>query len=200
MGTNVTTGRQPGADAPAPAKQPLVKKLFWWVLALPILLVIALVTHTVYLLDFTHVLAGSLWTGADIFMGFFVGPVMRRLAPDQRRAVINWLTPRTLLYLPVLGATTGTAGWYLSTWMHLLSPGNPSRPWVFGALCVITILVITGFGFLLPNSIRTYMELQKERPDFEKMFRLNRRNNMMAGMQGVMQVLIIIIMARLATM
>lgn len=195
MGTNVSTGPAPGAAA-VPRK-PLVKRLFWWVVVLPIALIIAIITHRLYLLNLIHVLSGTLWTGADIFMGFFVGPVLRKLTPEQRTAVINWLTPKTMLYLPVLAATTGTGGWYMATWLGMMMPGNPNRPWIIAALVVITILAITGFGFLLPNSVRTYLELQRDKPDIDKIYRLNRRNNYMAGVQGVMQVAIIVIMAKL---
>ncbi|MCL6452906.1 MAG: hypothetical protein K6T78_04650 [Alicyclobacillus sp.] len=182
---------------PDPAPKPLFRKLTWWVVALPILLFVALAMHSLYWLNFAHVISGVLWTGADIFMGFFVGPVLRRLNPDQRKAVITWLVPRTMLYLPVLAFTTGTAGWFMANWLHMLDPGNPTRPWIFAALTVITLLAVSGFGILLPNSIRTYLELQRKPPNIEKVLRLNRNNNRLAGVQGVLQVVIILIMARL---
>lgn len=148
-----------GVPVPDPAAKPLVRKLTWWVLVLPLVMFYALVAHSLYWLNWAHVISGVLWTGTDIFMGFFIGPVLRRLAPDQRKAVIQWLVPKTMLYLPVLAFTTGTAGWYLAGWLGMLAPGSPQRPWIFAALVVITILALTGFGFLLPNSIRTYLEL-----------------------------------------
>lgn len=185
-------------QAPGQASgKPLVRKLTWWILILPIIMFIAMAIHSPYWLNWAHVLSGVLWTGTDIFMGFFVGPILRRLTPEQRTAVINWLVPKTMLYLPVLAFTTGTAGWFLSSWLNMLAPGSPSRMWIFAALIVITILALTGFGFLLPNSIRTYLELQKSQPNLEKVFRLNRRNNMLAGVQGVFQVVIILIMSHL---
>lgn len=178
--------------------KPLVRQLFWYVLILPAVMFAAIATHNLYWLNLSHVLSGALWTGTDIFMGFFLGPILRKLAPDQRKAVINWLTPKTMLYLPVLAFTTGTAGWTLSMWLGMLTPGNPLRVWVFAALAVITILAVQGFGILLPNSIRTYRELQKAQPDVEKIFRLNRRTNRLAGAQGAFQIVIILIMSHLA--
>ncbi len=177
---------------------PLAHKLTWWVLAFPLVMTMALIRHNYYWLDFSHVMAGALWTGTDIFMGFILGPILRRLTPDQRKAVINWLTPKTLLYVPVLAITTGTGGWFLASWMGMMVPYNPARPWVIVALVVIGILTVQGFGILLPNSIRTYAELQKPSPDLNKIFRLNRRNNVLAGFQGVLQVAIILVMAHLA--
>ena len=186
------------ATLPPEPKPSLARQLTWWVLVFPVAMTVAVIQSSMYWLDFVHVMSGALWTGTDIFMGFILGPILRRLDPPQRKAVIGWLTPRTLLYLPVLAFTTGTAGWILSTWMGIVAPMNPARPWVIAALVIIAILAVQGFGILLPNSLRTYRELQKPVPDLNKIFRLNRQNNMLAGFQGVLQVAIILVMAHLA--
>lgn len=180
-------------------QRPLVQRLFWWVLLLPITLFVAVGIHSLYLLDFAHVFSGCLWTGTDIFMGFFIGPIMRRLTPEQRRAFIHWLTPKTMLYLPVLAFTTGTGGWIMANWDGYLKANSPERVWIYGALIIITILTLQGFGILLPNSIRTYLELRKEQPNIEKITRLAKRTNRLAGIQGILQILIILVMAQLAT-
>lgn len=160
-------------------------------------MVAGLMLDNIYLLDFAHVMSGALWTGTDIFMGFFVGPVLRRLQPDQRQAFISWLVPKTMLYLPVLAATTGTAGWLMATRLGMLQASNPDRIWIYLALGVLTVLSVQGFAVLLPNSIRVYLELQKPTPDSAKIFRLNKKNNSLAAIQGAFQVAIILIMARL---
>lgn len=186
----------PSLSAPA-SETSLLRKLTWWVLVLPAIMVAAIIGNNLYWLNFSHVMSGVLWTGTDIFMGFFVGPIMRKLDPQQRRAFINWLTPKTMLYLPILAATTGTAGWTMANRLGMMMPQSPDRPWILLALGVIAVLTLQGFGILLPNSIRTYRELQKSRPDVDKIFRLNRRTNRLAGIQGIFQVAIILIMARL---
>ena len=175
----------------------LRRNLTWWVCVLPAGMILALAAHSPFWLDFVHVMAGVLWTGTDIFMGFILGPVLRHLEPEQRRAAINWLTPKTMLYVPVLALTTGTAGWFLAQWQNMLALDNPARPWVFLAIVDICLLSVQGFGILLPNSIRTYVELRKTVPDTAKIFRLNRRNNRLAGLQGILQVIIILIMVHL---
>jgi hypothetical protein len=176
----------------------LARKMAWWVLILPALMIAALLGHNLSLLNFTHVLSGVLWTGADIFMGFFLGPIMgKRLSPEQRGAVIKWLTPKTMLYFPVLAITTGTSGWYMANWLGMLSPESAARSWIVAALIIITFLAITGMGILLPNSIRTYLELQKAKPDIQKIFHLNQRNNILAAVQGTFQIIIIIVMSHL---
>lgn len=185
--------------AHAPAVLPLRSQLTWWILILPAVLLVALAIHNLPLLDYTHVLSGALWTGADLFLGFIIGPVMRRLEPPQRRAVIQYLVPRTLLYMPVVAFTTGTAGWFLANWMGLLDETNPLRPWVFVALAIVLILTAVGLGVLLPNNLRIYRELQREQPDIARITRINRTNLMLAGVQGTFQVIIIMVMAHLAT-
>jgi uncharacterized membrane protein len=189
---------EPGT-ASVPAHPSLVSQLTWWVLVLPAAMIVALAAQNTFLLNYTHVLSGVLWTGADLFLGFILGPVMRRLNPLQRKAVITYLVPRTLLYMPVLALTTGTAGWYLSNWQGLLLPENPMRPWVFAALAIIFILTIQGMGILLPNNLRIYRELQQPEPNIERIVRINRTNLALSGVQGVLQVLIILVMAYLAT-
>lgn len=182
-----------------PTTQSLVSQLTWWVLVLPAAMVIALAAGNLFLLNFTHVLSGALWTGADLFLGFILGPVMRRLDPLQRKAVITYLVPRTLLYMPVVALTTGTAGWFLSDWLGLLLPDNPLRIWVLVALGLIFLMTVQGLGILLPNNLRIYRELQHPQPNVERISRINRTNLTLSGLQGVLQVLIIMVMAHLAT-
>jgi uncharacterized membrane protein len=182
----------------APVAASLWSQMTWWILALPAAMIVALAVHSVYLLDYTHVLSGALWTGADLFLGFILGPVMRRLEPPQRKAVITFLVPRTLLYMPVVAITTGTAGWFLATWEGFLDSSSPMRLWVFAALAIIAILTVQGLGVLLPNNLRIYRELQRPQPDIARVVRINRTNLVLSGIQGVFQVLIILVMAHLA--
>jgi len=160
-------------------------------------MLVALARHDLRLLNWIHVLAGALWTGADIFMGFILGPVLRRLDIPHRTAVIAYLVPRTLLYFPAVSLTTGTAGWYLASWLGMAAPANAQFPWVVGSLILITLMTILGLGILLPNSVRIWLELQKAEPNRAFIVGLNRYNIQIAGAQGVMQVAIIALMAQL---
>lgn len=182
---------------PASAPAPIARQMTWWILALPAAMVAGLWAHNVYLLDWTHILSASLWTGADLFLGFVLSAVLRRLSPAERKAVIQYLVPRTILYLPIAALTTSTAGWYLATWFGFLLPGNANRPWVFAALVITSILTIQGLGILLPNQVRIWRELQKPQPDPDKIWRINRVNLRLAGVQGALQVLILLVMAHL---
>jgi hypothetical protein len=177
--------------------QPLHRQLLWWTLVFPIVMVVAIVVHDLRLLNWIHVLSGTLWTGADIFMGFILGPVMRRLEVPQRTAVIRYLVPRTLLYFPAVSLTAGTAGWYLASWLGMLAPASAQFPWIVAALVLITLMTILGLGILLPNSVRIWLELQKPEPNRELIVGLNRFNLINAGVQGAMQVIIIVVMSHL---
>jgi len=48
----------------------------------------------------------------------------------------------------------------------------------------------------LPNSVRIWRELRRPEPDRERIVRLNRINIWLAGMQGLMQIAIILVMAK----
>ena len=67
------------------------------------------------------------------------------------------------------------------------------------ALVLVTLMAIQGIGYLLPTSLRICFELQKERPDGAWIGRTMSRFYYVVASQGVMQVAIIIVMARLVT-
>ena len=182
---------------PASEPTPLWQQLTWWTLGFPIVMVIALIGSSFFWLNWIHVLSGSLWTGADLFMGFMLGPVMRRLQPPQRAAVISYLVPRTILYFPMVSLTTSTAGWIMAAHLGYLATSSPDFWWVIGALIIVTLLTIQGLGIFLPNSIRMWLEMKKPQPDVTKIGRLAHVNFSLAGLQAVFQVGIIIIMSRL---
>lgn len=150
-------------------------------------------------INFVHVICGVLWTGTDLFMGFVVGPVMRSLPPPARRAMILRLMPKTLFLLPTLAIITGTTGWYHARMLGLLETPWPEYGWVLAALVIVTILTVQGFGVLLPTNLLVYFEMRKPAPNIERVGRLMRRYIYAVAFQGVMQVAIILVMARFVT-
>ncbi|OGT84007.1 MAG: hypothetical protein A3H91_08710 [Gammaproteobacteria bacterium RIFCSPLOWO2_02_FULL_61_13] len=175
--------------------QPLWRQLTWWVLLFPAAMFLAIGMHSVYLLNWVHVLSGVLWTGADLFMGFIIGPVLRSLEIKTRTAFIAYMVPRTLLYFPVVALTAGTAGWYLAAWLGFTDPGHPKYLWAMISLGLVMLMTVVGLCLLLPNTLRIWLELKKSQADREKITRLNRYNIWLSGGQGVMQVAMILIMA-----
>lgn len=182
------------SEAPLPMA-PLWRQMTWWVLLFPAAMFLAIGLHSVYLLNWVHVLSGVLWTGADLFMAFIVGPVLRSLDLRSRTAVIAYLVPRTLLYFPVVALTAGTAGWHLAGWLGYNHPDSPLHLWALLSLGLVLLMTVVGMGVLLPNSLRIWSELKKPAPDRNRIVRINRINFWVAGAQGVMQVAMILIMA-----
>jgi hypothetical protein len=159
----------------------------------------AIVVGNLWLLNFLHVLAGGLWTGIDLFMGFVVGPILRACPFEARRAVITRLTPKTLFIMPTLSISTGTSGWFLARQLGFLDLDYPQFGWVAAALVIVTILTVQGLGYLLPTNLRVYFELRKANPDGAKVSAMMSRYFYVVAFQGAMQVAIIIVMARFAT-
>jgi uncharacterized membrane protein len=152
-----------------------------------------------FLLNFMHVMSGVLWTGIDLFMGFFVGPALRSAPFEARRAVTMRLVPRTLFLMPTLAIITGTTGWFHAKQLGFLDTPWPQYGWVLAALIIITILTIQGLGLLLPTNFRVYLELRKAEPDRERIGRLLKSYVYLVGFQGVMQIAMIVVMAKFVT-
>jgi hypothetical protein len=159
----------------------------------------AVLGDDLWFLDFVHVMAGVLWTGIDLFMGFVIGPIMRAVSLDTRRAIITRLMPRTLFLMPMLAIVTGTSGWYLAKRLGFLDLGYPQFWWVVAALAIIVLLTIQGMGVLLPTNLRVYLELRKPNPDLSRIGGWMRKYVFVTAFQGTMQVVMILIMARFAT-
>lgn len=159
----------------------------------------AILSPSLWFLDFVHVMAGSLWTGIDLFMGFVIGPVLRGVSLDTRRAMIAGIIPRTLILMPTLSTITSTAGWFLAVRMGFLDVGYPQFWWVIAALAIVTVLTVQGLGYLLPMNLKLYFEISKPSPDPDKLKRWMRTYVRVVAVQGTMQILIIVVMARFAT-
>jgi hypothetical protein len=170
-----------------------------WSLGAIAIMIVAIVSHDRWFLNFVHVFTAVLWTGVDLFMGFVVGPILRRLDPGSRRAVILRLAPRMLFLMPTLAIVGGTSGWFLAEQLGYVNLPFPQLWWVIAALAILVVLTIQGLGILLPTNLRVYFELRKPRPDGARIGRLMRLYIFIVASQGVMQLAIIVIMARFAT-
>jgi len=159
----------------------------------------AIMSHDHWFLNFVHVICGVLWTGIDLFMGFIVGPILRRVDVSVRREIILRLVPKTLFLMPTLSIITGTTGWYLAKDLGLLGVPWPQFAWVVAALVLVVLMTIQGVGYLLPTNLRVCFELRRPNPDFPKIGRMMRSFFMAVAAQGTMQVVTIVIMARFVT-
>lgn len=155
-------------------------------------LIFTLNRGSITLINYVHIMAGALWTGIDLFMGLILGPVLGGVAPVERANVFKRLTPKMTFFMPVIATVTITAGINVAQRMGIFSLTNPK---IDAALIIVAILTIQGFGILLPNEIRILRQLLSDKPDIEKISRLGMRNARLGGIQGIMQLSIIFIMA-----
>jgi hypothetical protein len=162
-------------------------------------IIAAILGNSIWFLNWVHVMTGALWTGIDLFMGFVIGPVLRRVSLDVRRAMIAGIIPRTLILMPTLSIITSTAGWFLAVRLGFLEVGYPEFGWVIAALAIVTVLTVQGLGYLLPTNLKLYFEILKDQPDPAKLGRWMRTYVRVVAVQGTMQVAIIVVMARFAT-
>jgi uncharacterized membrane protein len=184
---------------PARVAAPLRGRYFAAAAVAIAVMIAAIRGNSLWFLDFVHVMAGVLWTGIDLFMGFVIGPVLRRVSLDTRRAMIAGIIPRTLVLMPTLSAITTTAGWFLAVRLGFLDLSYPAFYWLIAALAIVTVLTVQGLGYLLPMNLRLYFEIQKEAPDHDKLKRWMRTYVRIVAFQGTLQVAIIVVMAKFAT-
>jgi hypothetical protein len=178
----------------------LIRWNYLWYAAVALVVMIAAISsHHLWFLNFVHVFCGLLWTGIDLFMGFVLGPILRVVDLAARKAVLLRLTPRTLFLMPTLAIITGTTGWYLAEDMGFAAMGWPQYAWVAAALMLVILMTIQGIGYLLPTNFRVCLELQKDNPDNARIALLTNRYFLAVALQGVTQIVTIIIMARFAT-
>jgi len=164
-----------------------------------VVMTVAITSHERWFLNFVHVICGVMWTGIDLFMGFIIGPILRRLDLSVRREIIIRLVPKTLFLMPTLSIITGTAGWFLAKDLGFLDVPWPQFAWVAAALILVVLMTILGTGYLLPTNLRVCMQLRRPDPDFHRISRMMRNFFLAVAVQGTMQVLTIVIMARLVS-
>jgi hypothetical protein len=188
------------ALAPTADAHPIIQfRYLWWAMASILVMIVAIQSRHFWFLTFVHILSGILWTGIDLFMGFVIGPTLRQMDTDSRRAFVNRLVQRMIFLMPTLGILTTTSGWFLASRMGFFSLPFPEFGWIVAALAVVTLLKIQGFGVLLPLELRVIFELRKPNPDLDQVGRWMRRFVRVVAFQGVMQVGIIVIMTKLRT-
>lgn len=168
----------------------------WYVAAVLAIMVVAIVIKNLWLLNFVHVFSSLLWTGVDLFMGFVLGPILRRVDISIRREIMKQLTPRTLFLMPTVSIVAGTTGWFLAAHLGYTAFGWPEYYWVAAALLLVTLMTILGLGFLTPVNVFVCLELQKDKPDLTRVSARMRWYFYAVATQGAMQLAIIVVMTR----
>ena len=140
-------------------------------------------------------MTGGMWTGIDVFMGIFGRTVMMRISPASRVEVAKRLVPTMLFLMPSMASVATTAGYLLA---NRIGAWNLGSVYIQGTVIVVAVLLVQGFGILLPNELRVFSELRRDSPDTGKIVKLSMRNLNVSGSQAIFQIIIIYIMANLA--
>lgn len=184
-------------SASQPTPQGIIRwRYLWWALTAVVAMIGVIWIGNFWLLDFVHVFSSLLWTGIDLFMGFVLGPILRRLDISARRDVVRQLTPRTLFLMPAISIISGTTGWFLAVRLGYTALDWPQYAWVAAALVLVTLMTIQGLGFLTPVNVAVCLQLQQEKPDMAKITPWMNWYFYAVALQGVMQVAIIVVMTR----
>jgi hypothetical protein len=174
-------------------------RYLWWSLAALGVMVAAIAAGSLWFLNFVHVLSSLLWTGVDLYMGFVLGPILRRLDLSVRRGIVMQLTPKTLFLMPTVSIIAGTTGWFLAVQLGYTALPWPAYGWVAAALTLVTLMTILGLGFLTPVNVWVCLELQKPEPDLKRIGFWMQRYFYAVAAQGLMQIAIIVVMTRFRT-
>ncbi|NND49616.1 MAG: hypothetical protein HKN60_05125 [Rhizobiales bacterium] len=188
------------AEAAVPLERARINWSYLWAVAAAAAALIWVVNaDSHWMLNFFHVITGLMWTGIDLFMGFVIGPILRRVDLSARRAIVTRLAPRMLFLMPTLAICASIAGIELAERAGYMAVGWPQYGWVLASLVVVTILTIQGLGILLPINVMVFLQLRTSNPDLERVGKLMRIYFFTVASQGVMQVVIILVMARFVT-
>jgi hypothetical protein len=171
-------------------------RYLWWVSAAIAVMISAIMVGNLWFLNFIHVLSSLLWTGIDLFMGFVLGPILRRVDISIRREIARRLTPRTLFIMPTISIVSSTTGWFLAVQLGYAALDWPAFGWVVASLVLVTLMTIQGLGFLTPVNAVVCLELQKDNPNLIKISQWMNRYFYAVAAQGAMQIAIIIVMTR----
>ena len=162
-------------------------------------LVVSIAGNWTWALDFYHVVGGGMWTALDLFMGFVIGPIMRKISVPARIELTKRLMPMMLLIMPTLVTMTLASGFQLARINGMLSKGYPLHTWVVVSMVVVAVMAVTALGLLQPANVSVLFELHREQPNPAIVGMLMRRFVYAAAVTGAMQVATLIIMTRLAS-
>ena len=192
----------PAAHAAAPARPefqivplkglPIVGALF-------VVLIVAIAANELWPLEFLHVVFGAAWTIIDLFLGLVIGPILGRMSIPSRVELTKRLMPKMVLIMPTVVTITLAAGWQLGTLLGTVDSSYANHDWIVASYIVVGIMAVIALGLLEPANIAVLFELKKPRPNPAVIERLMKRFIYTAGVTGVMQIAILVIMTKVAS-
>ncbi len=163
------------------------------------IVVTGIATNQLWLLMFSHVAGGALWTGIDLFVGLVLGPIMGRMPIPARAEFASRFMPAMVVIMPTIVTMSLGSGFQVARKLGNLSVHSPNHSWLIVSFCVVGVMAVIALGVLEPANIAVLFEMNKPAPNGERIQRLMKRFIYTSGVTGLMQVATLIIMTRVAT-
>lgn len=163
-------------------------------------LVIAITTNSLWAIGFYHVVGGGMWTAIDLFLGFILGPILGTMSIPSRVELTKRLMPKMVILMPTLVIMTLAGGFQLARHQGFILSSDKHHAWVVASMIIVGALAIVAIGILEPANIAVLYELRKPNPNGERIGRLMKRFLYTAGVTGILQAGILVIMTRIATL
>ena len=163
-------------------------------------LVVAIATNSLWAIGFYHVVGGGMWTAIDLFLGFILGPILGTMSIPSRVELTKRLMPKMVILMPTLVIMTLAGGFQLARHQGFILSSDKHHAWVVASMIIVGALAIVAIGVLEPANIAVVYELRKPNPNGERIGKLMKRFLYTAGITGVLQAGILVIMTRIATL
>lgn len=163
-------------------------------------LIVAIATNSLWAIGFYHVVGGGMWTAIDLFLGFILGPILGTMSIPSRVELTKRLMPKMVILMPTLVIMTLAGGFQLARHQGFILSSDKHHVWVVASMIIVGALAIVAIGVLEPANIAVLYELRKPNPNGERIGKLMKRFLYTAGITGVLQTGILVIMTRIATL
>lgn len=163
-------------------------------------LVVAIATNRLWAINFYHVVGGGMWTAIDLFLGFILGPILGTMSIPSRIELTKRLMPKMVVLMPTLVTMTLAGGFQLARHVGFILSSDKHHGWIVASMIIVGALAIVAIGILEPANIAVLYELRKPNPNGERIGKLMKRFLYTAGITGVLQAGILVIMTRIATL
>ena len=187
-------------DAPQKTLEIVPRKSLPIVAVVLIGLVVAIATNRLWAIDFYHVVGGGMWTAIDLFLGFVLGPILGTMSIPSRIELTKRLMPKMVVLMPTLVIMTLAGGFQLARHQGFILSSDKHHGWIVASMIIVGALAVVAIGILEPANIAVLFELRKPSPNGERIGKLMKRFLYTAGITGVLQAGILIIMTRIATL
>jgi len=187
-------------DAPQKTLEIVPRKSLPIVAVVLIGLVVAIATNRLWAIDFYHVVGGGMWTAIDLFLGFVLGPILGTMSIPSRIELTKRLMPKMVVLMPTLVIMTLAGGFQLARHQGFILSSDKHHSWIVASMIIVGALAVVAIGILEPANIAVLFELRKPSPNGERIGKLMKRFLYTAGITGVLQAGILIIMTRIATL